>query len=66
MPIKQSAPTVLTVKKKLRKNAGIACAGAVSGLTRKRTTRRDVEEKRAERIIPNRSVFIFPISYFRL
>ena len=50
---KISVPTELTVRNRLTKNAGTACAGALSGLTRKMITRRDVKERRAETEIPN-------------
>ena len=51
---KTRAPMELTERKTLRKNAGIAWNGVESGLTRKRTIRREVTERRAERMMPNK------------
>jgi hypothetical protein len=45
----------------LTKNAGMACSGAVRGLTRKRTIRREVVERRAERITPKSREFTLSI-----
>ena len=45
-------PTVLTVRNTATKNAGSACAGAVSGLTRKSTISSDVTEKTEAMAIP--------------
>ena len=47
-------PTVLIERKRLKKNAGIACVGAVSGLTRKRMMRSEVIERSAASERPKR------------
>tara|TARA_Y100000310_G_scaffold310995_1_gene356823 strand:+ start:777 stop:1064 length:288 start_codon:yes stop_codon:yes gene_type:complete len=53
-PKRRSAPTVLTLRKRLTKKAGMACIGAVRGLTRNRTMRSEVVENRAARLMPKR------------
>jgi hypothetical protein len=51
---KRRALPVLTARKRLRKKAGIACPGAVSGLTLKRMMRREVIERREAMERPKR------------
>ena len=50
--------TVAILKKRLIRNAGIACADAVSGLTRSSTIISEVTERRAESEMPKRREFI--------
>jgi len=45
---------VLTERKRLKKNAGIACPGAVRGLTRSRMITREVAERSAASERPKR------------
>ena len=53
-PKNASVPTELTLRRMLTKNAGMAYSGALSGLTLKITTRREVSESRAEAMMPKR------------
>jgi len=52
----RSVITVDRLKNRLMKNAGIACTGALSGLTRKRIVRSDAVERSAASEMEKRGV----------